>query len=118
MIWRTMNWRCNVGVLGIALCAWSGMSSAQTPDLENYRARMAATAHVVLENIRPALDAETGRVVDNVVIETRASWDTNALAKKGLGKRRVVVLNAGLLVYTEWLTLAMIAEGSGHEGCL
>ncbi len=79
---------------------------------------MAATVDVVLEQIRPALDADAAKVLDHLVIETRASWDTNALARKGLGKKRVVVLNSGLLVYTEWLTLAMIAEGAGHEGCL
>lgn len=118
MIRITMNWRCNVGILGIALVAWSGMCSAQSPDLELYRARMAATARTIMANTRPTLDAHAVRIFDTIVVEARSSWETNALARKGLGKRRVVVLNAGVLVYTDWLSLAMIAEGSGHEGCL
>jgi hypothetical protein len=113
-----MDWRRIVGVFGIALCAWPGMSVAQVPDLVAYRARMDATARQILENIRPNLDAPSAKILDTIVIETRDTWDTNALAKRGLGQRRVVVLNSGLLVYTEWLSLAMLAEGSGHEGCM
>ena len=118
MIHGTMNWRCNVGIFGIALSACSGMCSAQSPDLDVYRARMAATARNIMADVRPTLDARTAKIFDSIVIKTRSSWDTNALARQGFGPRRVVVINAGVLVYTEWLSLAMIAEGSGHEGCL
>lgn len=104
-------------ILLLALAA-HGVARAdpRIPELAAYSQRIDAAAHALVADIRPRLDAHSAEIVGAISIEAPASWETNAVAERGLYGRRVV-FNAGLLAVTDWLTLAMISEKRGHEGC-
>ena len=95
-----------------------GVAEAEIAELAPYSARIHASAADLVAGIRPTLDQRSAAILDTISFQAPTSWETNALADRGLHERRIVVFNAGLLAVTDWLTLAMIAENGGHEGCL
>jgi hypothetical protein len=98
--------------------AASGASGAFAEDLAFYSARIDTVAHELVSNIRPGLDEHARRIVDDIEFESPATWETNADARRAFGNRRVVEFNAGFLAVTDWLSMAMIADWAGHDGCL
>ncbi len=113
-----MNRSRILAILLVALGAQAmGIAQAQVPQLAPYSARIDAAALALVAGIRPSLDPRSAHILDTISFEAPTAWDTNALAHRGLHERRVVVFNSGLLAVTDWLTLAMIAEKSGNEGC-
>ena len=105
------------GFILIATLA-SGRVVADGQDLAAYSARINEVARELVENIRPVLDPHAQEVLDDIVFEAPQTWVTNADAHRGFGSRRIVVFNAGFLAVTDWLSLAMIADWAGHQGCL
>ena len=106
-----------VGSLIIALLA-SIPLTAVAEDLDFYSARILRVAQDLKNAIRPTLNAHAQGVLDDIVFEAPATWDTNASARRAFGNRRIVEFNAGFLAVTDWLSLAMIADWAGHDGCL
>jgi hypothetical protein len=96
----------------------SGASAAFCEDLEFYSARINNVAHNIVASIRPSLDEHARKIVDDIEFESPATWETNADARRAFGNRRVVEFNAGFLAVTDWLSMAMIADWAGHDGCL
>jgi len=87
-------------------------------DLDFYSARILQVAHELTATIRPTLNEHARGVLDDIVFEAPATWETNAEARRAFGNRRIVEFNAGFLAVTDWLALAMIADWAGHDGCL
>jgi predicted Zn-dependent protease with MMP-like domain len=96
----------------------SGRAVAEGQDLAAYSARIEEVAQELVQNIRPVLDPHAQQVLDDIVFEAPQTWVTNAVAHRGFGSRRIIEFNAGFLAVTDWLSLAMIADWAGHEGCL
>ena len=87
-------------------------------DLAFYSDRIQEVAHVLVADIRPTLDPHAQQIVADIEILSPRVWETNAEARRGFGSHRVIEFNAGLLAVTDWLSLAMIADWAGHDGCL
>lgn len=97
------------------LVSWPLVSSAE--ELKYYSERIDAVAHDVMQAIAPTLDPRAQEIVEEIEFTAPLSWETNAEARRAFGNRRVVEFNAGLLAVTDWLSLAMIADWAGHQGC-
>ena len=104
------------GSLIVALLA-SGPSLADD-SLEYYRERIDVVSHELVQAIRPTLDERAQKILDDINFEVPLSWETNAEARRAFANRRIVEFNAGFLAVTDWLSLAMIADWAGHNGCL
>lgn len=104
------------GSLFVALLA-SGTSFAED-SLEYYRERIDVVSHELIQAIRPTLDDGAREILDDINFQVPLSWETNADARRAFGNRRIVEFNAGFLAVTDWLSLAMIADWAGHNGCL
>jgi hypothetical protein len=104
------------GSLIVALLA-SGPSLADDT-LEYYRERIDIVSHELVQAIRPTLDERAQKILDDINFEVPLSWETNAEARRAFANRRIVEFNAGFLAVTDWLSLAMIADWAGHNGCL
>jgi hypothetical protein len=87
-------------------------------DLDFYSARILQVANELKTTVRPTLNPHAQGVLDEIVFEAPATWETNAEARRAFGNRRIVAFNAGFLAVTDWLALAMIADWAGHDGCL
>jgi hypothetical protein len=85
-------------------------------ELQPYSQRIEESALELVADIRPVLDEHAAQVLDTITFEARSSWETNARSYRSMHGRRVV-FSSGLLAVTDWLSLAMIAEKSGHDGC-
>lgn len=106
-------------IAGLTLVA--GLASGPAiagDDLAFYSDRILEVAHALVTDIRPTLDPRSQQVVDDIEIQAPRVWETNAEARRGFGTHRVIEFNAGLLAVTDWLSLAMIADWAGHDGCL
>ncbi len=106
-----------VGSIILALLANVPLTAA-AEDLDFYSARILRVAQELKIAIRPTLDPHAQAVLDDIVFEAPANWETNASARRAFGNRRIVEFNAGFLAVTDWLSLAMIADWAGHDGCL
>lgn len=87
-------------------------------DLAFYSDRIQEVAHVLIADIRPTLDPRSQQILDDIEIQSPHAWETNAEARRGFGNHRIIEFNAGLLAVTDWLSLSMIADWAGHDGCL
>lgn len=105
------------GSLLVALIA-NGAVVASDVDLGYYSERIDDVAHQLIADIRPTLAPQAQRILDEIEFTSPQSWTTNADAHKTFGGRRIVEFNAGFLAVTDWLSLAMIADWAGHDGCL
>lgn len=105
------------GSLLVALIA-NGPVVASDVDLGHYSERIDDVAHQLIADIRPTLAPQAQRILDEIEFTSPQSWTTNADAHKTFGGRRIVEFNAGFLAVTDWLSLAMIADWAGHDGCL
>jgi hypothetical protein len=106
-----------VGSIILAVLAYVPLA-ASAEDLDFYSARILRVAQELKRAIRPTLDAHAQAVLDDIVFEAPATWETNASAHRAFGNRRIVEFNAGFLAVTDWLSMAMIADWAGHDGCL
>lgn len=91
--------------------------ASQAEGLQFYSDRIEAVTGRLVIALEPTLEPRAQEVLGEIEFEAPLSWETNAEAKRGLGSRRIVRFNAGLLAVSDWLALAMIADWSGHEGC-
>ena len=105
------------GSIILAVLAYLPLA-ASAEDLDFYSARILRVAQELKHAIRPTLDAHAQAVLDDIVFEAPATWETNASAHRAFGNRRIVEFNAGFLAVTDWLSMAMIADWAGHDGCL
>ena len=96
----------------------AGSNIACSEDLKYYSARIDSVAHDLVKAIRPFLPVRAQNIVDHIEFKSPRTWETNADARVAFGNRRVVEFNAGFLAVTDWLSLAMIADWAGHDGCL
>ncbi len=118
---RKVQYRHVLGhrIAGLTLIAGLACGPAVAgEDLAFYSDRIQEVAHALIADIRPGLDAHSQQVVDDIEILAPRAWETNAAARRGFGSHRVIEFNAGLLAVTDWLSLAMIADWAGHDGCL
>jgi Peptidase family M48 len=107
---------CSVGLLVALLASGPGIASAE--DLDYYSARIQTVTHSLVAAIRPTLAEPAQKILDDINFEAPLTWETSADARRTFGNRRVVEFNAGFLAVTDWLSLAMIADWAGHQGCL
>lgn len=98
------------------LASWPAFS--ETDPLEYYSQRIDSMTPKLVAAIRPTLSARDQQILDDIEFQAPLSWETNAVARRAFGNKRVVEFNAGLLAVTDWLSLAMIADWAGHGGCL
>ncbi|HLA73233.1 MAG TPA: hypothetical protein VK624_17120 [Steroidobacteraceae bacterium] len=96
----------------------AGSTVAFSEDLAYYSERIDSVAHDLVKTVRPTLPERAQKVLDDIEFRSPRTWETNADARIAFGNRRLVEFNAGFLAVTDWLTLAMIADWSGHDGCL
>ena len=106
------------GLTIIAGLASGPAIAAADDELTFYSERIQEVGHALIADIRPTLDTHSQQIVDDIEILAPRAWDTNASARRGFGSHRVIEFNAGLLAVTDWLSLAMIADWAGHDGCL
>jgi hypothetical protein len=112
---KLQGWAARCLLVAIAA---TGARAAFAEDLAFYSTRINNVARELVVNIRPNLNEHARRIVDEIQFEAPATWETNADARRGFGNRRVVEFNAGFLAVTDWLSMAMIADWAGHQGCL
>jgi hypothetical protein len=87
-------------------------------DLDYYSQRIERVTRQLVGDIRPTLTPHASNILDEIEFQSPQDWTTNADAHKTFGGRRIVEFNAGFLAVTDWLSLAMIADWAGHDGCL
>ena len=112
---RVVRGHCISGFLLLVGLA-SGPVVAQD-DLAFYSDRINAVAKELVTDIRPTLDPHAQHILDDIEFRAPQTWITNADARRGFN-RRIVEYNAGFLAVADWLALAMIADWSGHGGCM
>jgi hypothetical protein len=109
---------CRITASLLLAVTTSGVALAQTHPLDYYSQRIQSVTKVLVESVRPTLDQHARKVLDDIEFQSPLSWETNAEARRAFGHKRIVEFNAGFLAVTDWLALAMIADWSGHVGCL
>ena len=109
---------CRIAASLLLAVSTSGAVFAQAQSLDYYSQRIQAVTKVLVETVGPTLDARSRKILDDIEFQAPLSWETNAEARRAFGHKRIVEFNAGFLAVTDWLALAMIADWSGHSGCL